>query len=211
MILLSAPFYLNDFSNIYVKDWRWWILIDYTTVKLFPLLVIFWLIRNKKMRPSEFGLTPQPVISFLTAFLIGTLAGTLINQNGYLILNNFPSYPPLGSMPKIESPLLFFIDLTLGLLMVGIFEEIVFRGYMHTFLSRYTHTPLIIIVISAFAFGFIHWSGGLHKVLVTSAAGALFMVLYLRTRSLPAIILAHFAVNFIDFSNIIPKYIFKFL
>lgn len=211
LILLFIPFYLNDFSNIYVTDWRFWILIDYSTVKLFPFLVVLWLIRSKKMQPSEFGLTAQPVISFVTVFFIGTLAATFIDQNGYFILNKFPGYRLLGGMPEIGNPLWNWIDLTVGLLIVGIFEELVFRGYMHMFLTRYTQCPLIIIGISGVAFGFIHWSGGFHNVIATSAIGAVFMVLYLRTRSLPAIMLAHFAVNFIDFANVIPKSIFKFL
>ena len=66
----------------------------------------------------------------------------------------------------------------------------------------------MIIGVSAIAFGFIHWSGGLHMVMLTAAAGAVFMLLYLQTRSLPAIMLAHFAVDFIDAANVIPKSIF---
>jgi membrane protease YdiL (CAAX protease family) len=95
--------------------------------------------------------------------------------------------------------------------MVGIFEELIFRGYMHTFISRYTKSSFAIVVISAVAFGLIHWSLGLHAVLITSTIGAVFMIAYLRTRSLPALMLAHFAVNFIDFAGIIPKSIFTFL
>ncbi|MBW1766931.1 MAG: CPBP family intramembrane metalloprotease [Deltaproteobacteria bacterium] len=210
LILLLAPFYLNDFSNIYITDWRLWISIDYTTVKLFPFLVLFWLLRNKKMKPSEFGLTTQPLISFVAVFLIGSLVGTFIDQNGHLIINKLPGYPSIGGMPEIESPLWNWIDLTVGLLMVGIFEELVFRGYLHTFLTRYTQCPLVIIGISALAFGFIHWSGGFHMVMLTSVIGAVFMILYLRTHSLPAIMLAHFVVNFIDFADVIPKSIFRF-
>ncbi|MBL7213547.1 MAG: CPBP family intramembrane metalloprotease [Desulfobacteraceae bacterium] len=209
LILLCLPFYLNDFSNIYVTDWRLWIFIDYTSVKLFPFLVVFWLISTRRMRPSEFGLISQPVIPFLTVFLIGTLAVTFIVQNGYLILNWFPGYPHLGEMPEIKSPLWRWIDLTIGLLMVGIFEELVFRGYLYTFITRYTRRPWIIIGISAIVFGFIHWSEGLDSVILTAAAGAVFMLLYLQTLSLPAIMLAHFMVDFIEFANIIPKSIFR--
>ncbi|MBW1766859.1 MAG: CPBP family intramembrane metalloprotease, partial [Deltaproteobacteria bacterium] len=68
----------------------------------------------------------------------------------------------------------------------------------------------VIIGISALAFGFIHWSGGFHMVILTSVIGAVFMALYLRTHSLPAIMLAHFVVNFIDFADVIPKSIFRF-
>ena len=210
LILLCLPFYLNDFSNIYVTDWRLWIFIDYTSVKLLPFLVVLWLISTKRMQSTEFGLIPQTVISFVTVFLIGTLAVTFILQNGYLILNWFSGYPRLGEMPKITSPLWRWIDLTIGLLMVGIFEELVFRGYLYTFITRYTRRPWMIIGVSAMAFGFIHWSGGLHMVMLTAAAGAVFMLLYLQTFSLPAIMLAHFAVDFIDTANFIPKSIFRF-
>ena len=45
-MMLAGPFYLNDFSSIYLESWRWWLFIDYTFVKLFPLLFALWLIRS---------------------------------------------------------------------------------------------------------------------------------------------------------------------
>jgi len=76
-------------------------------------------------------------------------------------------------------------------------------------ISRYTRRPWMSVGGSAIAFGCIHWSGGLHMVMLTAAGGAVFMLLYLQTRSLPAIMLAHFAVDFIDTANVIPKFIFR--
>ena len=211
LVLLASPFYLNDFANMYVKNWRWWLFIDYVGVKLFPFLVVLWLIQSKKMRVSEFGLTTQTIPSFLVVFLVVALVGTIIDQNGYQIVAKLPGYSPLGGMPAITNPVWNWIDLTFGLFMVGIFEELIFRGYMHTFISRYTRSSFAIVVTSAVAFGLIHWSLGLHDVLITSTIGAVFMTAYLRTRSLPALMLAHFAVNFIDFAGIIPKSIFTFI
>jgi membrane protease YdiL (CAAX protease family) len=211
LVLLASPFYLNDFANIYVKNWRWWLFIDYVSVKLFPSLIVLWLIHSKSMRASEFGLTTQTIPSFLVVFLVVALVGTTIDQNGYQIVAKFPGYSPLGGMPAITNPAWNWIDLTFGLFMVGIYEELIFRGYMHTFISRYTKNSFAIVVISAVAFGLIHWSLGLHGVLIASTIGAVFMIAYLRTRSLPAIMLAHFAVNFIDFAGIIPKSIFTFI
>ena len=211
LVLLAIPFYLNDFANIYVKNWRWWLFIDYVSVKLFPSLVVLWLIHSKSMRASEFGLTTQTIPSFVVVFLVVALVGATIDQNGYQIVAKFPGYSSLGGMPAITNPAWNWIDLTFGLLMVGILEELIFRGYMQTFISRYTKNSFVIVVISAVAFGLIHWSLGLHAVLITSTIGAVFMIAYLRTRSLPAIMLAHFAVNFIDFAGIIPKSIFTFM
>lgn len=208
-VLLVSPFYLNDFASIFIKDWRLWLFIDYVGVKLFPLVVALWLIRSKKMRPAEFGLTTQSVPSFLVVFLIVALVGTVIDQNGYRLIAKLPGYSSLGDMPAISSLAWNWIDLTLGLLLVGIVEELVFRGYMHTFLSRFTESSSAIVAISSVAFGLIHWSLGLHAVMITSIIGAVFMIAYLRTRALPPVMLAHFSINFIDFAGVVSKSIFK--
>ena len=208
--LLASPFYLNDFANMIVKNWRWWLFVDYTAVKLFPLAFALWLIYSKKMRAAEFGLKTQSILSSLLVFLIVALVGTVIDQNGYPLIAKLPGYPPLGGMPGITSSIWNWVDLTFGLLMVGICEELIFRGFLHTFISRYTKDACAIVVISSVAFGLIHWSLGLHVVFITSTIGAVFMIAYLRTRSLPALMLAHFAINFIDFAGVIPKSIFKF-
>jgi uncharacterized protein len=211
LILLVSPFYLNDFASIFVKDWRLWLFIDYVGVKLFPCAVTLWLIRSEKMRLAEFGLTTQSVPSFFFVFLVVALVGTVIDQNGYQLITKLPGYSPLGGMPAIANPVWNWVDLTLGLLAVGIIEELIFRGFMHTFISRHTESSFAIVSISSVAFGFIHWSLGLHTVLITSIIGAVFMIAYLRTRSLPAIMFAHFAVNFIDFAGVVPKSIFKLI
>jgi len=211
LILLISPFYLNDFSNIYIKNWHWWLFIDYTAVKLFPLLIVIWLVRNKKMQASEFGLTTQSALAFVIVFVACALIGTLIDQNAYKLIKDLPGYASMGAMPAIKSRIWDWIDLTFGLLVVGVFEELIFRGYMYTFISRYTQSRIAIVLISAIAFGFAHWSGGLHVLVVTMVIGSVFMMVYLKTRSLPAIMLAHFVVNFVDYAGVIPKSIFKFV
>jgi membrane protease YdiL (CAAX protease family) len=209
-ILMVGPFYLNDFSNIFISDWRWWLFIDYTAVKCLPLILAFWLIYSNKMQAFEFGLRTQSLFSFIVTFVIVALIGTVIDQNGKLLIATFPGYTPLGGMPEIISPVWNWVDLTFGLLLVGVCEELVFRGYLCTFISRYTESSFAIVLLSSVAFGFIHWSSGLHAVIISSVIGAVFMTAYLLTRSLPAIILAHFAINFIDFAGVIPESMFKF-
>lgn len=209
LLLLVTPFYLNDFSNIYLHDWRAWLAIDYIAVKLFPLLVIGWLLGSRKCSPAELGLTLQRPAMFLLVFIVVALVGVLIDQNGYAFLEGFPGYGALGGMPPITSVTWNWIDLTVGLGLVAIVEELVFRGCMFSFLRRYTKNSFVIVAISSPAFGLIHWSLGLHAVLITTLIGAVFMFAYLRTRSLWAIMFAHFAINFIDFAGLVPKSIFK--
>lgn len=211
LILLVTPFYLNDLANMYVADWRAWLLIDYVTVKLFPLLLIGWLIGSRKCSPADLGLTRPRPATFLFVFIVVTLAGVLIDQNGYALLAGLPGYGALGGMPPITNNAWNWIDLTAGLALVAIVEELVFRGCMLSIIRCYTKSSLMIIATSSLAFGLIHWSLGLHAVLITALIGAVFMIAYLKTRSLWAIMLAHFAINFIDFSGLVPKSIFKLM
>ncbi|MBU0971723.1 MAG: CPBP family intramembrane metalloprotease [Proteobacteria bacterium] len=211
LVLLAGPFYVNDFANLYVKSWPWWLFIDYAGVKFFPLAVVFWMIHSKKMKANQFGLETACGVSFVLVVVVVTLAGTLIDQNFYPLISTFPGYKALGSMPQIGNIVWNWVDLTFGLFMVGVCEELVFRGFLHTFLGRYFKRSWVILVISSVAFGLIHWSLGLHAVVVTSIIGALFMGFYLKTRSLPAIMIAHFLINFIDFAGVIPKSLFRFV
>jgi membrane protease YdiL (CAAX protease family) len=207
--VLAGSFYLNDFASIYVGDWRWWLAIDYVAVKLFPLAVVAWLIASRRMTLSEFGLVSQPAAAFLATFLLAALVGTLIDQNAYALLAGMRGYAPLGGMPAIRSDGWNRFDLSFGLLFVGVLEELVFRAYACTVIRRYTHNAAVIVAVSAIAFGLIHWSLGFSSVLVTAVIGAMFMVVYLRTGSAPALMLAHFVVNFVDFAGVIPKSAFR--
>lgn len=209
LVLLASPFYLNDFANIAVKDWRLWILLDYLCVKLTLLILILGLIRSHRMQAADFGLMRQQLAPFLTTTLTVTLVGTIIDQNGYALIAQLPGYTSLGGMPAITSATWNWVDLTFGLVLVGIVEELVFRGYLHTVLRRFTANNAAIVALSSLVFGLAHWSNGLHAVLITALIGAVFMIAYIRTRSTPAIMLAHFLINFIDFADVIPKSIFK--
>lgn len=210
-VVLAAPFYLNDFANIYVRDWPTWLAIDYAACKLLPLALIVWLVASRRMTPADFGFVRQPAAAFLVTLLVAALAGTLIDQNAYSLLAGAPGYASLGSMPEIRSGAWNRFDLSFGLLMVGLLEEMIFRAYAYTVMRRYLTNPAAIIAVSAVAFGLIHWSLGSNAVLITAAIGALYMAIYVRTRSVFALALAHFLVNFIDFAGVIPKTVFRFV
>lgn len=118
---------------------------------------------------------------------------------------------PLGGFPPITNTTWNWIDLTFGLRFVGLLEELVFRAYACTVLLQFTSNRAAIVAISGIAFGLIHWCAGLHAVLITGLIGAVFMVIYLNTRSIAIIVFAHFAINFVDFSGVVPRSVFRFV
>lgn len=204
-VLLFAPFYLNDFANIYIHDWRMWLAIDYVFVKALPLLRV----ARGQLSCASLGLETPRLGAAVATLLLAAGAGVLLDQNGYAAIAKLPGYVALGGLPEIGVSAVNWIDLTFGLVLVGLVEEIVFRAVLAELLAR--GGVAVTVAISSLAFGLIHWSGGLHVVVVTTVIGAVFMLIYLRWRALLALALAHALVDFVDFAGVVPKQIFKLL
>jgi len=208
--VIAAPFFLNDFANIYVTDWRLWLFIDYVFVKLFPVLGAVWLIRRKVVSTTDLGLKWPGLARFVIGFATMSLLGILMNENLHGLFIQIFGSAHLGAMPQIKTHAWEQFDLTFGLFMVGVTEELVFRGILYRVLSGWTGNRGVIVAVSALIFGLIHWSNGIHSVLNAALIGAVFMAFYLRARSLPALMLAHFFVDFVAFAGVIPREWFQF-
>lgn len=197
LILLVAylPYFLNDFSNIWVTSYVWWVGIDYA-FRLAVLGFLFIMVRRRDVSLSDLGLTRLP----LTDCIIWTV-GTLSVAMGYLALSEFvlaPYYPPgaLGGVPVDPASTLFFFDLTAGLVLVAVSEEIVCRGLTLSVLRSRLSTPMLAIV-SALIFSAMHWSLSTHTLVDALVYGLVFVPATLATGSVWPAIIVHFAVNFV--------------
>jgi membrane protease YdiL (CAAX protease family) len=211
LICIAVPFYLNDFANIFIPHWGHWLAIDYLFAKTYPLLGLAYLISTNRITWSQVGLTGQKPISFTVVFLMGTLSVLFILENDSLVSRFVSGYTALGWMPAITDPFWYQFDLYAGLMLVAIVEELIFRGLFCFVIEKYTRNPVFIVCFSAIAFGLIHWSAGFSDVAAAVLAGVVYMALYIRTRSLPAIILSHFVVDWVIFSRLIPPGLLAFM
>ncbi len=202
--LLAAPFILNDIAYIFVRDYRVWFAIDYLFVKAFPLVIIVYILRTGKATTGDLGIK-MPSLSQLATWTIFMAAfGIAIDQVGWRFFAKI--LPPAGirGYPQIPVPWLATIDLYFGLLCAGFFEEVIFRGLAFTACrARLESTPAVFL-ITAVLFGLAHWSTGLHAIITTGIIGALFMIVMWRTGSVVPAILAHFLVNYVSYSGMIP-------
>lgn len=80
----------------------------------------------------------------------------------------------------------------------GFCEEIAFRGYLMTRLRILgkTKTWLMPVVVSSLTFGILHAYQSLPGVIILTIYGAMFALLYIRTRSLWPCVIAHFFQDF---------------
>ena len=85
--------------------------------------------------------------------------------------------------------------MTLGLLLVALSEEMLFRRMLVNMLNRFTARALPICLISSLIFGLIHWESGLQNVLAATLIGCYLMWIYLRTGSFLTIVAIHYVIN----------------
>jgi len=203
--ILTAPFLLNDFANIFVKDYRVWLAIDYIFVKAFPLAAIWFLLRAKKIACSDLGIKSVRVGRFIILTLAMTFLGIVLDQFGSRLFTMLLPDTRLGGMPAITNPVLDQIDLYFGLSLVAVVEEVIFRGLYFTILLRHLPGVTAVFAVSSVIFGLIHWSLGLSAIVHTAIIGGVFMVCMWRTGSVLPTIIAHFLVNYLAFSGILAR------
>ena len=96
--------------------------------------------------------------------------------------------------PKFEPPLW---AVTLTVLRAGITEEAFYRGYALERLMSLTGSKWAASALTVIPFALFHYRQGPAGILIAGVAAVILTVLYLKRRSLPAVMLTHFTVDFI--------------
>lgn len=102
---------------------------------------------------------------------------------------------PEVSFPPLENEVWQAVDLTFGLVLVAVSEELVFRRLWADWWDARGGGRAGLYVGSALVFGLLHLPQGLADTAVAVVWGVLLMYLYRRSRSLALVILVHFIVD----------------
>ena len=206
---LSAIFLLNDFLFLTAKRYESWLLIDYGS-RLLALAIVLVLVLRKISSAAEFGLTGISLRFGIMWLLLLTVTGLVIDEVGWRFLEQHLPHTQLVSMPKIENSFVNIFDLTFGVALVALSEEIVFRGYFHS-AFRDRLPPWVLVALSAVLFGMIHWSQGLHAVISTALWGILPMLAMARTGSVIPAMIAHYITDLVSLGGLVPESWFGFM
>lgn len=173
---------------------------------IFRTLVLAWVLVVPAMYRAAF--TSLGVHSTLRSacFSVVWLAGISIafHQSIYVLLWRITYDPSNFAWPTGEiSPSLRLFDLTVGLILVAITEELVFRKYLRRLLEIFRFSRPAVIWTSSILFGLIHWEAGTASVVNATFFGVLAMLAYYKTNQLWPCMLAHYIVNFVVFAKIL--------
>ena len=198
LILAYLPYYLNDFANIFITSYPVWAILDYA-VRIGIIAFLFIMLSRGDLTRDDLYLKLPATKEFIF-WTVGTVAVSM----AFLCLTEFvfaPYYPrgSIGSVPlDVNSPI-FLFDSTVGLILVGLSEELVCRGLTFSVLKDKLSIPQLYIA-SAFLFSLMHWSLSTHTLFDAFIYGLIFVPATLATRSIWPAMITHFVVNFVLYS-----------
>ncbi|WP_319778022.1 type II CAAX endopeptidase family protein [Maridesulfovibrio sp.] len=205
LILAALPFYLNDFNNIFIKHELLWLAIDYGA-KILPLAFLFYLLKKEILSWADLGLVALPFKQLILWTIGITALGLCLDEPGFALWSKLLPAMRLGSIPIGTDSPLYTLDMTIGLALVAISEEIIFRGLAFTALRKRKQSIPKIFLISAIIFGLIHWSQGPTAIIATAITGSGLMVCMYCTGSIYPTIIAHYVINYLSFSGLACKF-----
>ena len=191
-----ALFILNDLAFIEADTLGQWLGADYG-FKVAALALII-LLTPLRRAAADQNLTVARTEAILLVLVASAFVISVFDVIYPLIVEAIPD-TALQEMPEIGSASVFWLDITAGLALTAIAEELVFRRLFYNVLRPFFTSSVLFVLASAVVFGLIHWSGGVANVVSAAIAGVALMALMLRTGSVVPAIVAHYLVNFVLF------------
>lgn len=200
-LVALAPAYLNDFLYMRAESVFDWLSADYGSKLLIVALILT--IPNTRQAVagawdrSVFGLTDRIQLAAWSV----AVAGLTVTAFIYLKppLDALAPQMALFDYPDIDDANVRLFDLTAGLVLTAVAEELGFRALAGRVLRDLGCGTLATVLLSALAFSLIHWSNGLGSLGVTFLAGVLLAALYVRARSLWPAVAAHYLADLVLF------------
>jgi hypothetical protein len=196
---LSLPFFFNDAANFTLHAFPAWAMIDYA-VRVLVLAGLALAAPTLGLNASPLRLRRPSLSKLLACALLLAGAGLALDAGLLPLLEAaLPGWPGAAAPPY---PDLFWkaADLTFGLALVAVSEELVFRGAVPALMRRLGWGPLTVLLASSALFGAVHWSNGAASVLSAGLIGAAFLAGTRRCNSLWPAVAAHYAVNLLAFA-----------
>lgn len=194
-LVVVGPYFFNKLIYIEFPTYPVFVATDYAC-RIFSLALLYLLLRNELTSlPIPWRLAVPSTKELLTA-LIGAI--TLVSAN--IVGTTFIRYLNAHSWQVTRFPLptnsaLQYFDSTVGVVFVGLSEEVVFRFYLINLLMLRGMSPTMAIIVSTLIFGGIHWSYGAGAMVFATLAGLVLSIIFMSSRNLIVPTIAHAAFD----------------
>lgn len=186
-------------------------IVKWVEFALVAFLAVYFIFRHR-VRPESFGirfnaLGPQllwAVATFVIAYAYLFISGVIVVTILALFAPEFAEREMVQRQQLFraidpEQPMLLSFAIVLA---VGFHEELLFRGLLLTHLRRATGGWAAAIVLSSLIFGVLHFVQGWVAVIQVTGLSILLSLIFIASRSLLAVAIAHAAFDFCQFQLI---------
>ncbi|MDH5489801.1 MAG: CPBP family intramembrane metalloprotease [Rhodospirillaceae bacterium] len=199
LVILLLPNLVNDLFLLGVGDLVYWLGVDYTT-RLITFSLVLTVPIFRQISVSSLTMHGSNRNWWLGAVFVAAIALLFDYTISHWLYIYFGAKDAvMFSFPQVHLPWLKMFDLTIGIAIVAISEEIVCRGIFKHIFEKYVPNQMVVAIASSMVFSAFHWSHGPAAMLSTFFIGTLLMALYQKTKSLWPPIVAHYIINFIYF------------
>ena len=198
ILVLILPFFLNDFYFFYLEENAELVALLDNIQRILILLLCYLLFGKSGLRFSSSLAPKEQRDKFLDCLIFPVLIAIF-----YLVIHsifNFLSpeeWKEGFRFARISNPIYRWLDLTFGLVLVSISEELVFRRHVYSYFASLIKVDLVANIIQALLFGFMHWGSGVNSVILGCLFGFIAGVFYDQKKYLLPVIILHTIVNFV--------------
>ncbi|MBL8672917.1 MAG: CPBP family intramembrane metalloprotease [Alphaproteobacteria bacterium] len=194
-----AMFYLNDLPMLAVRGTYWVYVIDYVTRAAVIIAIV--VVPHLRAASSDWGRLRVRWYEAAILTAIPVVAYTPLLEHLAIPLNNALKFPYAFGWLKIDQPFLRLVDLSFGLILVAISEELVCRQLARTYLLPLLKTEWATALVAAVVFGLMHWGTGIGIVVVATIMGLVFWWTWRESGSLVVPIIGHYFANLFFFMS----------
>ena len=200
-LLIIAPFFINKLIYARWPSYPVFLVTDYTC-HILSLGLVYLLLRNTATHlPIPFRLA-VPSSTELTIGLAGAALLVAANVVGVTFFRHLDAHSwRLTRFPAPTNLAVQGFDVTVGVVLAGISEEVVFRFYFTNLFLLRGASMRMTIVLSSLIFAAIHWSYGASITIFAAFAGLLFSISFIGTGNLVVPIIAHAAFDAVVFAG----------
>lgn len=195
--LAATVFFLNDFVFLGVEGYRAWLAADYAA-RLIALACLLGPAAPRAAIRAGLRARPRAIVLCAVALCAAALGIAADGARGAVAA----ALPGLDGIrfPAPEAPLLHAFDLSVGLALVALSEELAFRAPLLLATRDGRIGRASGLIVSALLFGLIHWSQGLDNVVAGTLVGLVLGAATLATRTLWPALIAHYLVDLWHFA-----------
>lgn len=171
-----------------------WLVVDYASRTITLLLIAFSPLRSAVFRTEPLRVSRPHLLISMPGVAAAAVALLWVSD---LLRTVIPDLS-VGHYPYIRG-MAHFVDLTFGLALVAVHEELLFRRLARIAFAR-LGDGLAVIAMTSLVFGIYHWWSGVPNMLAAMAIGALLMQLYRTAGALWPAIVVHYVIDLYAFA-----------